>query len=61
MTAIYTPVELQIGIDVGSLNHSVAISDNFGNIIKEFEITHNQKGFNAFLKKNRCQALIFNL
>ncbi len=50
MTAIYTPVELQIGIDVGSLNHSVAISDNFGNIVKEFEITHTQKGFNNFFK-----------
>lgn len=50
MTAIYKPVELQIGIDVGSLNHSVAISDNFGNIIKEFEITHTQKGFNNFFK-----------
>ena len=47
---MYTPVELQIGIDVGSLNHSVAISDNFGNIIKEFEITHTQKGFDNFFK-----------
>ncbi len=50
MTAIYNPVELQIGIDVGSLNHSVAIGDNFGNIIKEFEITHTQEGFNKFFK-----------
>ena len=50
MTAIYTPIELQIGIDVGSLNHSVAMSDNFGNIIKEFEITHTQSGFNNFFK-----------
>ncbi len=50
MTAIYTPVELQIGIDVGSLNHSVAIGDNFGNIVKEFEITHTQQGFDNFFK-----------
>ena len=50
MTAIYTPIKLQIGIDVGSLNHSVAISDNFGNIIKEFEITHTQKGFDTFFE-----------
>lgn len=50
MTAIYRPVELQIGIDVGSSNHFVAISDNFGNIIKEFEITHTQAGFNKFFK-----------
>jgi len=50
MTAIYTPIKLQIGIDVGSLNHSVAISDNFGNIIKEFEIAHTQAGFDNFFK-----------
>ena len=50
MTTIYTPTELQIGIDVGSLNHFVAISDNSGNIIKEFEITHTQKGFDNFFK-----------
>ncbi len=50
MTAIYKPIELQIGIDVGSLNHFVAIGDNFGNIIKEFEITHTQEGFNKFFK-----------
>jgi len=50
MNAHYTPNELQIGIDVGSLNHAVAISDGFGNIINEFEITHTQKGFNHFFK-----------
>ena len=33
MNAHYTLNELQIGIDVGSLNHSIAISDGFGNII----------------------------
>lgn len=50
MNARYTPNELQIGIDVGSLNHSVAMSDGDGNIIKEFEITHTQKGFDSFFK-----------
>lgn len=48
MTAIYTPQQLEIGIDVGSLNHAIAISDGAGNIIKEFEITHSQKGFDRF-------------
>ena len=38
MNARYTPNELQVGIDVGSLNHSVAISDGKGKIIREFEI-----------------------
>ena len=50
MNALYTPNELQIGIDVGSLNHSVAISDGLSNIVKEFEITHTQKGFDRFFK-----------
>ena len=50
MNARYTPNELQIGIDVGSLNHSVAISDGLGNIVQEFEITHTQKGFERFFR-----------
>ena len=48
MNALYTPNELQVGIDVGSLNHSVAISDGNGKIIQEFEISHTQKGFDEF-------------
>jgi len=50
MNAHYTPNELQIGIDVGSLNHAIAVSDGLGNIINEFEITHTQKGFDDFFK-----------
>ncbi|CAA6827020.1 MAG: Unknown protein [uncultured Sulfurovum sp.] len=50
MTTIYTPKKLEIGIDVGSLNHAIAIGDGVGNIIKEFEITHNQKSFDKFFK-----------
>lgn len=56
MNAQYTPNELQIGIDVGSLNHSIAISDGFGNIINEFEITHTQKGFDNFFKIIKDEA-----
>ena len=48
MTAFITPKELKVGIDVGSLNHAVAISDDQGNILKEFEITHTSKGFESF-------------
>jgi len=50
MNARYTPHELQIGIDVGSINHTVAMSDEEGNILKEFEISHNNKGFDNFFK-----------
>jgi len=48
MTAYITPKELKVGIDVGNLNHAVAISDDKGNIFKEFEITHTSKGFESF-------------
>ena len=50
MTSYITPNELRIGIDIGSLNHAVAISDDQGNILKEFEITHTDKGFESFFK-----------
>ena len=48
MNALYTPKRLHVGIDVGSLNHSVAISDGKGRIVREFEIPHTQKGFDHF-------------
>jgi predicted NBD/HSP70 family sugar kinase len=50
MNARYTPHELQIGIDVGSLNHAIAISNEQGNIIKKFEISHSNKGFDNFFQ-----------
>ena len=47
----YTPQPiLQVGIDVGSTNHTVAISDGMGHIVKEFEIAHNAKGFEQFFR-----------
>ena len=56
MTAIYTPQKLEIGIDVGSLIHAIAIGDGAGNIIKEFEITHTQKGFDKFFEIINTEA-----
>lgn len=50
MNALYIPNELQVGIDIGSLKHSVAIGDGNGGFINEFEITHTQKGFDTFFK-----------
>jgi transposase len=50
MNARYTPHELQIGIDIGSISHAIAISDNQGNILKEFEISHSNKGFDSFFQ-----------
>lgn len=56
MTAKYTPQELEIGIDVGSTNHAIAISDGRGKIIKEFEITHSEKSFEKFFKTIEDEA-----
>ena len=52
MNALYTPNTLQIGIDLGGLNHSVAISYGHGKIVNEFEIPHTQKAFESFHIKN---------
>ena len=49
MNLQYLPKELQIGIDIGSVNHSVAIGDGYGNPIQQFEIEHNTKGFNKLI------------
>lgn len=49
MNARYTPNELQIGIDIGSISHSVAINSN-GTLIQEFEISHTNQGFDSFFK-----------
>jgi len=50
MTARITPKELKVGIDVGGSNHAIAISDDDGNILKEFEVSHTSKGFEEFFK-----------
>jgi transposase len=50
MNARYTLNELQIGIDVGSLNHAIAIAKEDGTILQEFEISHNNRGFDSFFQ-----------
>ena len=50
MNARYTLDELQIGIDVGSINHAIAIAKEDGTILQEFEISHNNKGFDSFFQ-----------
>jgi len=56
MNAIYTPQTLEVGIDVGSQSHSIALSDGFGKIISEFEVSHTQKGFDSFFKTIEHEA-----
>ncbi len=43
MNARYTLNELQICIDVESINHAITIAKEDGTILQEFEISHNNK------------------
>jgi len=60
MTAIYNSRELRVGIDIGSVNHSVAIGDSFGNVLDEFNIDHNKEGFEHFFKRIEEHSLSQN-
>lgn len=60
MTAIYNSRELRVGIDIGSVNHSVAIGDSFGNVLDEFNIDHNKEGFKHFFKRIEEHSLSQN-
>lgn len=51
MNAIYNPKFLKIGIDVGSQNHSIAISNEKDEIIEEFDIKHTQNGFDILFNQ----------
>ncbi len=44
MTSYITPNELRIGIDIGSLNHAVAISDDKGNPKFKSEVQFSKRG-----------------
>ncbi len=43
--------ELRVAIDVGSRFHQVAVGDDAGNLMEEFRIDHNQKGFAGFFER----------
>ena len=65
MSAYIIPNELKVGIDVGSNIHAVAMSDSYGNLIREFEISHTTSGFEEFFtilekeshKNNACVSI----
>lgn len=43
-----TPIEIQVSLDIGSCRHAVAIGLSNGEILSEFEISHNSEGFKEF-------------
>lgn len=46
-----SPLELRVGVDVGCHSHSVAIGLSSGEILDEFEVSHNPEGFHLFFAR----------
>lgn len=44
-------LEIRVSIDVGCYQHAIAVGLSTGELIEEFEINHNQEGFDAFFNK----------
>ncbi len=44
-------LDIRVSIDVGCYQHSVAVGLSTGELIDEFEIDHNQQGFDRFFDK----------
>jgi hypothetical protein len=47
----HKPLDIRVSIDVGCYQHSVAVGLSTGELIHEFEIDHNQQGFDRFFDK----------
>jgi transposase len=45
------PLEIRVSIDVGCYQHAVAVGLSTGALIDEFEMDHNQAGFDSFFEK----------
>ncbi len=45
------PLELRVGVDVGCYSHNVAIGLSSGEILDEFEVSHNPEGFRLFFSR----------
>ncbi len=54
-------LQLRVGVDVGSLCHTVAIGLSDGSLLEEFEIPHTAEGFREFFARvearGRCHAV----
>ncbi len=45
------PLELRVGVDVGSRSHHVAVGLSDGRLLDQFEIPHTAKGFREFFAR----------
>ena len=46
-----SPLEILVGIDVGSQQHSVAVGLSDGSLLDEFDIDHRPDGFSKFFDR----------
>ena len=54
------PLELRVGVDVGCHSHNVAIGLSSGEILDEFEVSHNPEGFHLFFSRIEKQQLTYD-
>ena len=54
------PLELRVGVDVGCYSHNVAIGLSSGEILDEFEVSHNPEGFHLFFSRIEKQRLEYD-
>ena len=55
-----SPLELRVGVDVGCHSHNVAIGLSSGEILDEFEVSHNPEGFHLFFSRVEKQQLKYD-
>ena len=60
MSKNVAPLELRVGVDVGCYSHNVAIGLSSGEILDEFEVSHNPEGFHLFFSRIEKQQLKYD-
>jgi transposase len=55
-----TPLEIRVGTDVGCHSHNVAIGLSSGELLDEFDVSHNPEGFQLFFSRIEKQQLKYD-
>lgn len=54
------PLEIRVGVDVGCHSHNVAIGLSSGELLDEFNVSHNPEGFQLFFSRIEKQQLKYD-
>ena len=54
------PLEIRVGVDVGCHSHNVAIGLSSGELLDEFDVSHNPEGFQLFFSRIEKQQLKYD-